>query len=380
MILEKGPPEISDEIIQSFEIEGLGEDTALIFPGQGTQEEGMGKDLCLYYPGVRNFYQRADNFLRSCLDEVKNLPEKDKYDWSLVNLASKDFGKNHLTQLAIFTYNEACRIASNQKRKSEGLEELRPKFYAGNSLGEYNALYAAGAFESLEDVLGLLIVRGKSMQRACDMNPGSLYAASIKTSFSGTLTPEQISIFSKIKSYFSNNKNGYYLEANNSPSQFVFGGSHENLDRANFWLKENGYKQKGIRLTPLNSAGVFHSELMRPADAEFSMAVKELIKQGKIKDIQTSVIANTTGKPITKAWQIGKELIDHLTKPVLWLESMEFFESSKVSATLELGRRNPLTNMMKDKGASTAVKVGAVGFAALTIGTILLWKKHQSKK
>lgn len=315
---------------------------ALIFQGQGTQEVGMGRDLYNAYPEVRNLYDTASFYLRGILSSR-----------SLLDLTDGDLKRTDLTQLAIFVHSEACRIDLIKKRERSGQEPIKPKFYAGNSLGEFNALYAAGAF-SLKDALYILLARGSAqsgMQKACIENPGSLMA----------IFGNHFAISEILKEITDKKKNyKLFLEADNSETQIVVGGSLEALKEVQFLL-DNKYGHD-VKKRPLNVAGAFHSPLMKPAERRLKQVVKRLGKLKRIKKLEVPVVANTTAKPIKYSWEVEREIVRQLTRPVLWRQTIEFLESNGVAATVELGKKSILSPMMGSRGKivmGTALGLGA---------------------
>lgn len=144
-------PRIPEDVLYYTEQEGS-RNAALIFQGQGTQEVGMGRDLYDAYPEVRNLYDKASFYLRGILSGR-----------SLLDLTEDDLKRTDLAQLAIFVHSEACRIAFIKQREERGEEPINPRYYTGNSAGQNNAFYAAGAFDTLRSALYFVQNRGTSL-------------------------------------------------------------------------------------------------------------------------------------------------------------------------------------------------------------------------
>ena len=98
--------------------------------------------------------------------------------------------------LAQTRYTQPCMVAFaagvTALLRENGIE---PDFAAGLSLGEYSALYAAGAFDA-ETAVALAAYRGKAMTEAvtglsCAMRASSsrIFKSSGPTWFSGEMTP-----------------------------------------------------------------------------------------------------------------------------------------------------------------------------------------------
>jgi [acyl-carrier-protein] S-malonyltransferase len=139
----------------------VSENVGFVFPGQGAQAMGMARDLLLKEQGVKDIFRRAQTVLGyDIADLCVNGPE-DK-------LNSTEF-----SQPAIFVVSAACLYAMQSGLIESAYRSTIPAFCAGLSLGEYTALYAAGAM-SFEDGVRLVQLRGQAMQQAADHNPGAM--------------------------------------------------------------------------------------------------------------------------------------------------------------------------------------------------------------
>lgn len=322
-----------------------------LFQGQGTQEVGMGRDLSERYNRVRKLYRLAEDVL----------------GYSLLDLSEEQLNRTEFAQPAIFVHNEACRTILTGgliKRR-----RIKPMFYAGNSLGEYNAFLAAGAF-SFEDGLSLVQARGRGMQIANDENPGGLLALLIDTRRNSQPTGIQLGYFATTVVSLTEEL-GLYCEAENSDTQIILGGRNKDIQKAQEWFQKSGHSEKGLMLMKLRAAGAFHSPLMIPAIP----ILKEALNNTPLKKPETPVIANTTAKPVTKPEEIKFELINHLTMPVRWKDTINFLEEAGVAATLEVGKKSILTKMMGQKGI---IATGSLGLA-VGIATLLYFRREAQK-
>lgn len=330
-------PNNFDSVIYHSEQEGY-QRSALLFQGQGTQEPGMGRELADANSKIARLYQRAKLIL----------------SYSLPDLTADELSQTLYAQPAIFVHSEACRQVLMAQRK------LKPMFYAGNSLGELNALLAAGAF-SFDDGLLLVRARAKGMQMAAESYPGGLLAVVEKPGTASQLAQitaqlQQLEVFPGIF---------------NSETQITFGGASDALAQAQNFLETNGYLKNGLRAVRLNVAGAFHTPLMEGAKPYLEEALNAI----KIRRIRKPVIANTTASPITTPDEIKKELLDQLTEPVLWQQTIEFIEAQGTAATVELGKRGILTNMMRHKGQVAALTAGVAG-TGIAIATLLYLRRR----
>lgn len=315
--------------------------TAWIFPGQGTQEVGMGQKLYDRYPAVRRIYNDADQILGYPISQVSfQGPE------SLLTQTIH-------AQPAIFVYNHACFSILKDQRRQEFVHPAA--FVAGHSLGEYNALVAAGAL-TFGDALKLVQERAKAMEFACQVNPGGMLAV--------------VDLSEKVLTSLTKEFN---LEVStiNTHDQIVLGGRLEDLAEAENWLSANKHRARR-----LNVAGAFHTTLMMPAVGPFSKALDKT----KVQNSTIPVIANTTVKVLQISKEIRKELLAQITGPVFWLQTVTYLDQQGINVTLEVGEKGILTNMNKKivGGLTVGVVVTITGVAAA-----VLWQRshqpHQSE-
>ncbi len=326
----------------------------VIFQGQGGQEEGMGENLVKTHPEVATLYQQASDIL----------------GYSPLNLTSEHLKSTAFVQPAVFTFNEACRIAFMKERRGD--EQIA--YYAGNSLGELNAMLAAGAY-NFEDGLNLVKARGLGMDFACAEYPSGLMALVGPSKFEGALfcLSARREFKRQASHLLDGNGGGLFLEADNSLTQIVVGGTNEKLKQVQELFEESGFSRRGFRLVRLNTAGAFHSDLMKPAEP----FVKEALEKITLHDAKVPVIANTTARPISRAGQMEQEITDHLTKPVLWRQSMDWVRRAQVTAIVELGKKDTLTKMMRDRGKIVATGAG-LGIAAAGIAALLYFRNSKN--
>jgi [acyl-carrier-protein] S-malonyltransferase len=203
----------------------------------------------------------------------------------------------------------------------------------GLSLGEYTALYAAGALE-LEDAVRLVRLRGTAMQEASDSPPSGM------TSLLGAdrAAAEEICRAATAGG-------GVCVVANlNAPGQVVISGDREALDRAEKIAAERGYR----RSVRLDVAGAFHSPLMEPARARLEQAIGKT----KFRDARFPVLCNATAEPASDAATLRGNLVRQLTSPVLFEASLRKAIASGVKKFVELGPGRVLTGLVKkvDRG------------------------------
>ena len=284
-----------------------------IFPGQGAQIPGMGRDLADAFPEASELFARADEALGFPLaDTCFTAPEE------TVN-------RTDVCQPGIFLVS-AVTMEILRARGRISRDDFAAA--AGLSLGEYTALWFAGAF-SFEDGLRLTRLRGELMQRASDAEPSGM--TSIMGLELDTVERECAAV---------REAGGVVCVANlNSPGQIVISGAMAALEAATARLKEVGAR----RAIPLSVAGAFHSPLM--ASASEGLAAK--LAETEIRTTAIPVIANATAAPVREPAEIRDALTRQLVSPVLWARSMEGLLGAGHREFVEPGPGRVLAGIMK---------------------------------
>jgi [acyl-carrier-protein] S-malonyltransferase len=279
---------------------------AFVFPGQGSQYVGMGKDLYQQRASARELFERADSILGFSLSTICFEGPED------------ELRQTRNTQPAIFLHSMVLAGA---------LEGLTPHMVAGHSLGEYSALVTAGAL-SFEDGLRIVRLRGELMQRAGEMNKGTMAAVV-------GLEPDAIE-----KVCADASASGVVQPANfNSPGQIVISGSLEGVRKAMELAKERGAKLA----KELVVSGAFHSPLMESAKEE----LKDALQKTEVLDATIPVYANVTAEPVTRAIDIRDLLHRQVTSPVRWEQSVRNMVRDGAASFYEIGPGKVLQGLIK---------------------------------
>lgn len=214
--------------------------------------------------------------------------------------------------------------------------QLPPHAYAaGHSLGEYVALVSCGSLNP-EDAITAVCTRARLMEQACIENPGTMAAIL-------ALPDGKLDDICREASAM-----GVVTRANiNSSLQVAISGEHKAVEEACRLAKEAGAKRAII----LEVGGAFHSPLMASAKDGMAKCLDDLA----IKNADPHVVANVTAQPVSKADDIRKLLVDQITSPVRWRDTMNFFVSSDVTDVVEIGPGKVLSGLARRDMKGVAV-------------------------
>jgi [acyl-carrier-protein] S-malonyltransferase len=286
----------------------MSERRAFLFPGQASQYVGMAKDLYERFPLAREYFMRANAILGFDIAQICFSGPEEKLT------------RTDVTQPAIFIHSAIMTRLLAEKG-------IVPDMVAGHSLGEYSALFAAGALD-FDETLELVKRRGELMHQAGLENPGTMAA------IAGLEAAEVEAICKEASSA------GVVCPANfNSPGQIAISGSVAGVQQAISIAKARGAKMA----KPLAVGGAFHSPLMASARE----GLRKGLQKAHFKEAAWPIYVNVTAKPTPNAVELRQRLDEQLTSPVRWTEIIENMIADGATQFYEVGPGNVLAGLLK---------------------------------
>ena len=280
---------------------------AFVFPGQGAQKINMGRRLYELFPMSKGLMEMASKVVGFDIAKLC-------FEGSL-----EDLSQTENTQPALLTVSAMALEAFRSKAN------VKPDFVAGHSLGEFSALYAAGAL-SFEDAVRIVRKRGE-------------YMAQTKAGVMAAVLGLKSVAVEMICKEVSNVANWLQPANYNGSTQTVVAGTKAALEMAIPLLKKMGAK----KIIPLKVSGAFHTPILEPAAVKLSHDLDE-IRAGKM---EVPLVNNVDAKIISDM----NEALDGLKRQVVgvvrWTEVMEVLVKNGVRTVIEFGPGKTLGSMFK---------------------------------
>lgn len=272
----------------------------IMFPGQGSQFQGMGEQLFADFPEI--------------VETAKGVLGYDVVDICLNNPDNK-LNQTSYTQPALFLVNYLYYQKYLKDNKT-------PHYLLGHSLGEFNALNAAGVFD-FETGLQITQKRGELMFSISGTGMAALIGAEYK----------------EVKEMLKANFPDIDIANVNTPSQMVISGPLESLEKAADYFEE-----EGLVYIPLKVSGAFHSRYMNPIKGKF----EQFIKEKNLKKCNIPVISNFSDSTYPDDIPgIIKNMVNQIDNRVKWLQSIEYVLFQGDCDFIEVGPGDVLTNIIK---------------------------------
>jgi [acyl-carrier-protein] S-malonyltransferase len=283
---------------------------AFLFPGQGGQRVGMGAALVHEFEPARRVFEQADEALGFALSRLCfEGPDEE------LRFTSNTQPATLATSIAALRTLEAeCGVT--------------PELAVGHSLGEYSALVAAGAI-AFADSIRAVRERGRLMQEACPPGQGMMAAllgldkATVDAICAEVTTESELAVPANL----------------NAPGQVVISGHTTAVRRALEIAKSRG----GGASMELRVSAPFHSPLMEPART----AMIPVLEQLTVSPLRFGVIANVTAEVNRDPGRVRSLLLEQITSPVRWEESIAVLARAGIIETIEFGEGRVLAGLMR---------------------------------
>ncbi|WP_394848779.1 ACP S-malonyltransferase [Pendulispora brunnea] len=274
---------------------------ACVFPSQGSQKKGMGKGL---FDRFRPLVERADAILGHSIETL------------CVEDPDRRLLQTEFAQPAIYVVNALHHLQELERNPEP------PDYFAGHSLGEYNALLAAGAFD-FETGLKL-VQRRAALMAKLDGGGMAAVVGAVEKAITDVLDQHAAE--------------GVTIANYNAPYEFVLSGPRDGLAR----LRPIFEKVDGVKaFVALRTSGAFHSAHMKAARDAFQSHLASV----DFSELSRPVISNVTARPYTKD-TLRSLLAEQITAPVRWSESIRYLREAGVSRFTELGEGKVLSGLI----------------------------------
>ncbi len=287
--------------------------TALVFPGQGSQQVGMGKDFAQAYSAARRVFEEADELLGRKLSALCFDGPEDALN------------RTDITQPALFVSS----IAMLRALESVVGVPVTPMAAAGHSLGEFTALTVAGALPFAE-ALRLVAQRGQLMAQAGETHPGAMAAI---------LGLDADKVHEVCVQAAKQSGRALVVANDNCPGQTVISGDASALDLG-LTLAAQAGARKTVKLAVSVAA---HSPLMESA----AQALRRTLDDTAFRPPRILVYGNVSAAPLTDELTIREELNNQLTQSVRWTESVQGMIAAGATTFVEVGVGKVLTGLLR---------------------------------
>ena len=282
------------------------------FPGQGSLEVGMGKDIAEAFPAAREVYRVGSEAAGLDLEQL------------CFHASLEEMVDTEVQQPALVATSLAILAAMRDRG-------ISPDVVVGHSVGEFSALAAAGALDTV-DAIGLVRERGLAMAEAARERPGSMAA------ILGLEDEEVEKLCRRIV--------GVWPANYNCPGQIVISGEHDAVEECCAEAQSLGAR----RAVMLKVSGAFHSPLVaRAADR-----LRPALERARFSDPLSPFMSTVTAR-IEPAQRFASLLVDQLTGPVRFTQAATELIRDGATTFVEVGPGNVLSGLVKriDRGVRT---------------------------
>jgi enediyne polyketide synthase len=291
---------------------------AYAFPGQGSQRLNAGHAWRTRFGALERLWGEVDQDLADLLPRPLS-----SYVFRDVERAGEAAQQSFVRELTETSVAQVAIVAASMAMvELLRLLGIEGELALGHSLGEYSALWYAGALGRRE-TLRLVAARGRAMSASEDRAGAMLSVAE---------TPDNVrALLSEV--------NGYVDIANyNGPRSTVVSGETVAVARV-----EELCAARSVGCTRLPVSNAFHSRLMEPARA----ALRPHLEAAPFQPLRLPVVSGVTGALLREDHDLRALLADQIVRPVLFEQAVQTcVEDAAVDAVVEVGPAAVLTRLL----------------------------------
>jgi [acyl-carrier-protein] S-malonyltransferase len=280
--------------------------TAVLFPGQGAHE-------CSMLEGVANgnlFAERYEKVRRTL--QCNPMEEFSKGNRNYVN-------RNKVSSLLTLL------VSSLSLDMYLDVEDELPVFYAGYSVGQWTALYAAGCI-SFDALIDIAAARADCMDDCMKERQGVMMAVI------GVREEALEEYLDAIR------KQGHFIVISNYNclGQYSISGTKEAVEIA--YANAESLHPRKTAILPVQ--GAWHCELLKPAETAFAAYLNTI----SLAPPRIPVVDGMTGDLLPENMEIVKQqMARHISHPVRWGKGIQRLIQAGCEEFVEIGYGNVLT-------------------------------------
>ena len=293
-----------------------------IFPGQGIQSIGMGRQLYKESYVAKSIFDTVDSTLNYNLSDI------------MFHGPMHELTQSYNTQPAIMTLSIAVLELFLDMIGNIDFVEKNVQFVAGNSVGEFSALYATKCL-NLQKITKLLYARGKLITDNINNNLGGMILI---------IGKNIIDIVTETLHNISNSTYPCTISNYLSNNHLIVSGENKSLEL----ITKQLYNSNKINIIKrLNLHIPFHSPILKNLEKDF----KNLILSKSLNQPNTNIIFNTNAKVLSTIQQIKESIIKQIYCPVLWMKSIQYMIDNGVTHIFEFGS-SMLSNIINSSNSN----------------------------
>jgi [acyl-carrier-protein] S-malonyltransferase len=268
----------------------------------------MGRDLASAFSCARQTFEEADECLGMTLSALC-------FEGPAEELARTEHAQPALLATSVAVWRVLVETVG-----------LAPRVLAGHSLGEWSALVAAGAL-AFGDALRGVRERGRLMQRAVPVGTGAM-AAVMGLDVAALRALCEAAAEGEVVTPANLNGGGQTVVAGHA-------GAVARLVRL--------ARERGARALALDVSAPFHCPLMAPAAEGVARFLDGIV----VNDPRIPVVTSVAARPVRDAADLAALLVEQVTAPVRWENTMAALRPFEPAAALEIGPGNVLTGLAR---------------------------------